>query len=572
MARPRQSLWCRRQVYDNQHSSPSPFPRIMPFFLIILADSTLCIASADRRPVDPPPVVQIRVYESDPNGMNKTEVTFEYNANFFLFATLEFARPMVHGRVQGQPTCPVLTGAAVAGTAYLLRPAPAGYFIFPDLSVRHEGYYRLNFHLYEEVKDSKDQDKNWVPPRPNTSRNPLQAGPPQQFMHFRLDVKSEPFTVYSAKKFPGLRQSTGLSKDMASQGCRVRIRRDVRMRRREEKAMEKYGGYDDGHMTPDPSYPGTPIARPRSTSNPSIDGSYGYCATPQHHPPSLHDVAYPAQPYQLPPPSGPPPPPPTGAGAGVGPPPSQQPHLTFGHEQYCAPPAQPPPPPPPQSMSRAGYPSNYPGYPHSRHVSGGGSSDYGSVQVPQLPKYAPDSTSRPQSQRSEQSRASLPSLMSPLDTNTNAAAAAAGGYNSRPTPDYRWPPDSRGGYQTPKLSVPVSPSPPTTAMPQALTADPRLTHPHSVSGGLEQPAVYGPPAMKGPDSYATEPVLSSKRGHADVFDSRHHDEPLYDGQRPCEPSRGRHLAHRDELDSDVMEYHRANGKTVSRHERAPRIR
>jgi hypothetical protein len=117
---------------------------------------------------------------------------------------------------------PVLTGVPVSGMAYLDRPAPAGYFIFPDLSVRHEGRYRLRFGLYEHSNDE-------------TSQQPVDPLEPREFCTHRLDVKSKPFTVFSAKKFPGLAESTTLSRIVAEQGCRVRIRRDVRMRRRNDR-------------------------------------------------------------------------------------------------------------------------------------------------------------------------------------------------------------------------------------------------------------------------------------------------------------------------------------------------
>ena len=42
-------------------------------------------SSADRRPVDPPPIVELRIFEGE--GANKTDITFAYNANFFLFGT-----------------------------------------------------------------------------------------------------------------------------------------------------------------------------------------------------------------------------------------------------------------------------------------------------------------------------------------------------------------------------------------------------------------------------------------------------------------------------------------------------
>jgi hypothetical protein len=173
-------------------------------------------SSADRRPVDPPPIVELRVFEGD------QEITFAYNANFFLFATLENARAIAPGRAPPTtPSFPVLTGTPVAGMAYLDRPSPAGYFIFPDLSVRHEGKYRLSFALYEELKDPKDMD-----PEDRSAVNVHAQGGVDAHVSHRLEVKSFPFTVFSAKKFPGLTESTALSRMVAEQGCRVRIRRD----------------------------------------------------------------------------------------------------------------------------------------------------------------------------------------------------------------------------------------------------------------------------------------------------------------------------------------------------------
>ncbi|KAI5800374.1 velvet factor-domain-containing protein [Peziza echinospora] len=175
---------------------------------------------ADRRPVDPPPVVELKIF----SGEEKSDITFSHNSNFFLFETLEQARPIAQGRGMPSPApAPVLTGVPVSGMAYLDRPNPAGYFIFPDLSVRHEGKYRLRFSLFEETKDRDEM----VPQR---------EGEPREFAAQRVEVKSMPFTVFSAKKFPGLAESTALSRIVAEQGCRVRIRRDVRMRRRNDRS------------------------------------------------------------------------------------------------------------------------------------------------------------------------------------------------------------------------------------------------------------------------------------------------------------------------------------------------
>ncbi|GKT86674.1 LOW QUALITY PROTEIN: sexual development activator [Colletotrichum tofieldiae] len=169
-------------------------------------------SAADRRPVDPPPVVQLHVYEG-PTREEARDVTFNYRANFFLYAELCPARPMAHGRVNtpAATSAPVLTGMPVSGMAYLDRPTEAGYFLFPDLSVRHEGRYVLAFHLYEDIKQEEDRDPRAM----------------------RLMRRS---TRLSCTDWPSsLTESTNLSKTISEQGCRVRIRRDVRMRRRDGK-------------------------------------------------------------------------------------------------------------------------------------------------------------------------------------------------------------------------------------------------------------------------------------------------------------------------------------------------
>ena len=187
-------------------------------------------ASADRRPVDPPPIVELNIYEGE-NDHDLRDVTFSMTANYFLYVTLQQARHIAPGRQPNPPdrSATVLTGTPVAGMVYLDRPAPAGYFIFPDLSVRHEGEYRLSFSLYEEIKDPQDQDRDPAPGLPS------HHSPGDSYVTHRLEVTSETFTVWSAKKFPGLTESTPLSRTVADQGCRVRIRRDVRMRRRDNK-------------------------------------------------------------------------------------------------------------------------------------------------------------------------------------------------------------------------------------------------------------------------------------------------------------------------------------------------
>lgn len=345
----------------------------------------------------------MHIFDCDPTDERRgTDITFGYNANFVLYVSLEHERLIAQARGTGPQPAAVLTGVPVAGVAYLDRPEPAGYFIFPDLSVRHEGRYRLNFHLYEEIKNPKDADKDAppMPLQPLSSSLDSKIKPPQNFLHFRLDVKSKPFSVYSAKRFPGLGQSTALSRIIAEQGCRVRIRRDIRMRRRGEKRIDDYEmdermyAQSDRYATPDP-YVGTPIERPRSTS--TSDPSLAYSADYPRRPSMPDDVQY-AQPYAR---RVPPAPPQWG-------PVSQYPsHLAFGVAPYQRP--QLPPTPPPAAPI-APYSPQTPYYP-PRYPSNG--AEYGYVPAYPHPQQ-PAPASAPTDPLGYQKGAELPRTLQPL--------------------------------------------------------------------------------------------------------------------------------------------------------------
>ena len=86
------------------------------------------------------------------------------------------------------------------------------WFLFQDLSVRTEGWFRLKFSLFD-VKHEQD---------PLAATNPKlsERGP-------LLAIScSNPFQVHSAKKFPGVVQSTELSVKFAEQGQKISIRKN----------------------------------------------------------------------------------------------------------------------------------------------------------------------------------------------------------------------------------------------------------------------------------------------------------------------------------------------------------
>ncbi|KAI7818357.1 velvet factor-domain-containing protein [Gamsiella multidivaricata] len=109
----------------------------------------------------------------------------------------------------------ILMGSLVVSPILLNSPegVPGWYFSFPDLSIRTEGVYTLKFSLMRFGSfDFMNNDDGHA--------SGLVA-----------EETSDPFTVFSAKKFPGMTESTELSKAFAKQGLKIPIRNDLRARK-----------------------------------------------------------------------------------------------------------------------------------------------------------------------------------------------------------------------------------------------------------------------------------------------------------------------------------------------------
>lgn len=102
------------------------------------------------------------------------------------------------------------------------------FFIFPDLSCRQNGLYRLRFTLMKVNM-------------PNMT-NPSQGG--QGTIAGTVD--SEIFEVSSAKEFPGMRASTALTKELKRQGATVSVKKGKGQRKRGSGSDES----DAGEETP----------------------------------------------------------------------------------------------------------------------------------------------------------------------------------------------------------------------------------------------------------------------------------------------------------------------------------
>ncbi|KAJ2742166.1 hypothetical protein GGI20_004674 [Coemansia sp. BCRC 34301] len=109
-----------------------------------------------------------------------------------------------------QMSCAVrnLIGASVTTGAKLVDVDGSNgvFFVFPDLSIRKDGEYRFRFSFFDLKSDMNDLV--------NTTS------------YIKARTFSEPFRVYSAKQFPGMIESTLLSKHFAKQGVKIPVRKE----------------------------------------------------------------------------------------------------------------------------------------------------------------------------------------------------------------------------------------------------------------------------------------------------------------------------------------------------------
>ncbi len=97
------------------------------------------------------------------------------------------------------------------------------FFIFPDLSCRQNGVYRLRFTLM------------------SINFELLPEGGKASMIG---TVESDIFEVYTAKDFPGMRASTALTKDLKRQGATVSVKKG-NLAKAGKKGAKRGGNSDD---------------------------------------------------------------------------------------------------------------------------------------------------------------------------------------------------------------------------------------------------------------------------------------------------------------------------------------
>lgn len=150
-----------------------------------------------RKPVDPPPILELQVE-------NRADPQLQFLQNPYLFVCACLYKP------DKDEPYDVSTDKSLAGTLvsslHRLKDVSnkdGGFFVFGDISIKVQGTFRLCFSLYEFQQDTFTV---------------------QHLGH----AISDKFKVLPAKDFKGLEESTYLSRAFSDQGVRLRLRKEPR--------------------------------------------------------------------------------------------------------------------------------------------------------------------------------------------------------------------------------------------------------------------------------------------------------------------------------------------------------
>lgn len=135
---------------------------------------------------------------------------YMFNPHLFAYAMLVNEETMEEIPYMDD-TMHILSGCIASCVYHLKDPENdnkfGAFFVFPDISIRQEGTFRLKITLFKINAGQTD-------PLHNSSRV-------DQLKH----IFTEPFFVYAAKAFPPLLPSSILSRSFADQGLKLRLRK-----------------------------------------------------------------------------------------------------------------------------------------------------------------------------------------------------------------------------------------------------------------------------------------------------------------------------------------------------------
>jgi hypothetical protein len=150
-----------------------------------------------RKPVDPPPIIQLRTIDGvDPSS--------NFLQNPYIFVSASLFKADRDEAVEHTPN-ESLAGTLVSSLHRLkdVDNKDGGFFVFGDISVRIQGSFRLRFTMYEFQPEKGE-------------------------FQFLNTATSDKFDVVLPKDFKGLEESTYLSRAFSDQGVRLRLRKEAR--------------------------------------------------------------------------------------------------------------------------------------------------------------------------------------------------------------------------------------------------------------------------------------------------------------------------------------------------------
>lgn len=192
----------------------------------------------DRRVIDPPPIVQLSLKDFNPkSSADIAELRWPFNIVHCALLSVP-PQPSTYSPTSDVTAVPDpnqsnrvsrrLMGTLVASPFVGNDPeAPQSsednanlgcFFVFPDLSCRQNGHYRLRFTLMKvSMPNSTEDGQGSI------------AG----------SIDSDIFEVFSAKDFPGMRASTALTKELKRQGATVSVKKGKGQRKRGGSGSDK---------------------------------------------------------------------------------------------------------------------------------------------------------------------------------------------------------------------------------------------------------------------------------------------------------------------------------------------
>ncbi|KAI9018524.1 velvet factor, partial [Phycomyces nitens] len=150
----------------------------------------------ERRPIEPPPILQLQWPNS---SIDQIRINLQ-SPFYFMIANLINAYDLTHSHLPSQD---YFSGSMVS-SLYQLKDTDnttGGFFVFGDLAVKREGQYRLKFNLFEMTEDKVSS---------------------------RFLIISDVFSVHCSREFGRPEKPTFLSRVFFNQGVKIRIHKERR--------------------------------------------------------------------------------------------------------------------------------------------------------------------------------------------------------------------------------------------------------------------------------------------------------------------------------------------------------